>query len=287
MANSNGWGDGAGNNAIGWGQGAVNNSISWGDSHKKSSAGLTDIVGLAYETEYTAVLDRATALGYSLPSESVRTKQNTLLASLKSTGVWAKLDVFYVFAQDGGSAFGTLNWKNPNANQSTLVNSPTFVSNGGLMGNGTSSYIDTNYNPTTQGVQYGLNNASIYFFPHAINAGNFSGAVTTENRMGRGTSFNQRINAGGLTLATAFDYTATINAKSIHRTNSTSIDLYNGSTSENRALNSVNVPNTNLFIMRSTSIYGSHTCAAYAVGAQLTAENTSFINTWNTYKNSL
>ena len=45
MANSNGWGDGASNNAIGWGQGAVNNSISWGESHDESWAGLTDIVG--------------------------------------------------------------------------------------------------------------------------------------------------------------------------------------------------------------------------------------------------
>jgi hypothetical protein len=45
MANSNGWGQGANNNAIGWGQGAVNNSISWGYSHEVSWAGLTDIVG--------------------------------------------------------------------------------------------------------------------------------------------------------------------------------------------------------------------------------------------------
>ena len=44
MANSNGWGDGAANNSIGWGQGA-NNGIAWGDSHAKSWAGATDIVG--------------------------------------------------------------------------------------------------------------------------------------------------------------------------------------------------------------------------------------------------
>jgi hypothetical protein len=133
-----------------------------------------------------------------------------------------------------------------------------------------------------------LNNASIYFFPHALAAsGILVGSVGTENRMGRGTSVQNRLNASGLTLATSFEYTGIINAKSIHRTNSTSIDLYNGSTSENRLLISVNVPNVNLFIFRSSSTYGAHTCAAYAVGAQLTAENTSFINTWNTYKSSL
>jgi hypothetical protein len=29
MANSNGWGDGAANNAIGWGQGAINPDTMW------------------------------------------------------------------------------------------------------------------------------------------------------------------------------------------------------------------------------------------------------------------
>jgi hypothetical protein len=64
MANSNGWGDGAGNNAIGWGQGA-NNAIGWGDSHAKSYAGLTDIVGI---TTPPLLLDTYTgaAVAYSL-----------------------------------------------------------------------------------------------------------------------------------------------------------------------------------------------------------------------------
>ncbi len=54
MANSNGWGDGAANNAIGWGQGA-NNAIGWGDIHADSWAGLTDIVGIT--TDIKLLLD--------------------------------------------------------------------------------------------------------------------------------------------------------------------------------------------------------------------------------------
>jgi hypothetical protein len=287
MANSNGWGDGAGNNAIGWGQGAVNNSISWGDSHKISWAGLTDIVGFAYETEYTAVLDRATALGYSLPSESVRTKQNTLLASLKSTGVWAKLDVFYVFAQDGGSAFGTLNWKNPDANQSTLVNAPTFVSNGGLMGNGTSSYIDTNFNPLTQGVQYTQNNASRYFFTHAINTGRFDGNTSGTNSMFLGVSAAQRINAGSNTATPPIDFTSAVNTKSLHRTSSIAVTAYNSTTAQTIVQTSAAMTSANQWILRSATNYSTNTCAAYAMGASMIAEHSNFINTWNTYKNSL
>lgn len=289
MANSNGWGDGASNNSIGWGQGAVNNSIDWGNSHEVSWAGLTDIVGFAYEDEYQAILDKATALGYTLPSDAVKLKQNTLLASLKSTGVWAKLDVFYVFAQDGGSAFGTLNWKNPNANQATLVNAPTFVSNGGLMGNGTSSYIDTNFNPATQGVQYTQNNASRYFFTHAISGtGRFDGIITSGiNTIVRGASTAQRINSSSNSLLSAFDFTATVNTKSIHRTSLLDVTLYNSTTGVNGIQTSAAMASSNQFILRSATTYGAHTCAAYAMGASMISEHSAFIADWNTYKSSL
>ena len=289
MSNSNGWGDGAGNNLIGWGQGAVNNSISWGDSHKQSWAGSTDIVGLAYETEYAAILDKATALGYTLPSEAVKLKQNTLLASMKADGVWAKLDVFYVFAVDNNaSAFATLNWKNPNANQSTLVSSPTFVNKGGFQGNGTSSYIDTNFNPLTQGVQYNQNNASRYFFTHAIGTGRFDGTVASnKNTMFRGITNSQRINAGTNTSLITLDFTAAVNTKSFHRTSATDITAYNDTTGVSTTQLSAAMDSSNQFILRAGSLYGSHTCAAYAMGASMISEHSAFIADWNTYKNSL
>jgi hypothetical protein len=67
MANSNGWGDGAANNAIGWGQGA-NNAIGWGDIHADSWAGLTDIVGTPPVPPYSYLLDdySGAAAAYSL-----------------------------------------------------------------------------------------------------------------------------------------------------------------------------------------------------------------------------
>jgi hypothetical protein len=288
MANSNGWGDGASNNAIGWGQGAVNNSISWGDSHEVSWAGLTDIVGFAYEDEYQAILDKAIELGYSLPSDAVKLKQNTLLTSLKSTGVWAKLDVFYVFAQDGGSSFATLNWKNPAANQAgILVNAPTFTSNQGFTGNGTSSFIDTNFNPATQGVQYTQNNASRYFFTHAIGTGRFDGNTSGINSITLGTIGSQRINSGANNAVPSIDINSTANTKSIHRTSSTAITAYNSTTSQVAVQTSASIASANQWILRSSGNYGTHTCAAYGMGASMISEHTNFINSWNTYKSSL
>jgi len=117
---------------------------------------------ISFESEYTALLARATTLGYTLPSTSQQIKQNKLLVDLKVAGIWTNLDVFYMFATDGNSSFATLNWKNPNTNQSTLVNSPTFTTNQGFNGNGTSSYINTNYNPSTfASPKYLLTDASL------------------------------------------------------------------------------------------------------------------------------
>jgi hypothetical protein len=250
---------------------------------------LPFVVGESFDADYQAILNRATTLGYTLPSASVQAKQNTLLVSMKADGVWAKLDVFYVFAQDGGADFGTLNWKNPNANQSTLVNAPTFVSNGGLMGNGTSSYIDTNFNPSTQGVQYTQNNASRYFFTHAISGVSaFDGIMgSNNNRMIRTSVTSQRINSGALSLPTAFDFTATVNTKSIHRTSSISVTCYNSTTGSTFVQSSAAVDNANQLVLRASINYGAHTCAAYAMGASMISEHTAFINDWNTYKSSL
>jgi len=258
-----------------------------------ASANSNEVAVASFDSDYQAILNKGTSLGYNLPSDSVKLKQNTLLTNMKVDGVWAKLDVFYVFAQDGGSAFGTLNWKNPNANQATLVNAPTFVSNGGLQGNGTSSYIDTNFNTATQGVNYTRNNASMYFFPHAIGSSTtpFTGTDSSDfNRTQRSLSFNQRISSIS-PLSATFDFDTTITAKSIHRTSSTNVTLYNGTTSGARTQNSSVLVSLNLLILRAFNStapqYGNHTCAAFAAGAELTAENTNFVNDWTTYKNSL
>ena len=97
MANSNGWGDGAGNNAIGWGQGA-NNSIGWGDSHAKSWAGLTDIVGFD-----SAAISFFNASG--ITNQTEKQAINNLIVGLKSDGIWSKMKAVYPFVTDNRNIF--------------------------------------------------------------------------------------------------------------------------------------------------------------------------------------
>jgi hypothetical protein len=252
--------------------------------------------GTSFDSDYQVILDKAVSLGYTLPSSNTQTLQNTLLTSLKTDGVWDKLDIFYVFAVDNNaSEFATINWKNPNAllntpTQSTLINAPEFVNNGGFQGNGTSSYIDTNFNPATQGVQYTQNNASRYFFVHAISttAGRFDGnSNTNRNTMVRGLTNAQRINAGTNTASIALDFVNAVTTKAIHRTSATDITAFNGLTGISATQTSATMDSTNQLILKAGSQNGGHTCAAYAMGASLISENTDFVNAFDTYKSSL
>jgi len=249
--------------------------------------GLGLFQGGSFDADYQAVLNYATTQGYTLPSAGQQTLQNQLVVDLKAGGVWNKLDTLAVFATNGNIDFALIDWKR--LSQYTAVNSPTFTTNEGFTGNGTSSYVDSNFNPSTSGVNYTLNDASRYFFPHAfVSTGRIDGTTTTAvNSIVRSLLATQRINSGSGNLSVSFDYTAVVNPKSIHRTSLTSVDLFNGTSGTTGVQTSVSVLNSNQFVLRSGTSFGSHTASAYAMGASLVAENTAFVNAYNTYKSAI
>jgi hypothetical protein len=99
MANSNGWGDGASNNLIGWGQGA-NNNIGWGDSHAKSWAGLTDIVGITTDPAASAFIAAAGITG-----ATQQLAIDNLVKGLKADGIYSKMKAVYPFVTDIKNVF--------------------------------------------------------------------------------------------------------------------------------------------------------------------------------------
>jgi hypothetical protein len=139
MANSNGWGDGAANNAIGWGQGA-NNSISWGKSHSLSSAGATDIVGITTDADAQAFITAA-----AITDATQQTAINNLVVGLKADGLWTGITAIYPFV--GGTAT-THKWnlKDPRdldvAYRLSFNGGWTHNSNG-ITGNGVNTYAET------------------------------------------------------------------------------------------------------------------------------------------------
>ena len=252
----------------------------------------------SFDADYQAVLNRAVALGFNLPLAPQQIIQNNLVLALKAGGIWSKLDVLYIFANNAtnGFEFARLNWKNPNSNLATLFNPLTFITNEGFTGNGSGSYINTNFNPAIGTNNYVLNNASRHIFVR-----NQSTMATTLDGVSSGNSNASvginttllRINQGATSMSNSADFAGSNVLKSIHRTSTTNVELFVGTTQTSRTFNSTAVINEpQLILARGVSVmgggsYGTSQISMYSMGANLVAENTAYVNAFNTYITSL
>jgi len=240
--------------------------------------------GGGFDADYQAVLNYATTQGYTLPSASQQALQNQLVVDLKAAGVWSKLDTFAVFATDGDSDFALIDWIN--LSQYTAVNSPTFTTNGGFTGNGTSSYVNTNYNASTSATNYQLNNASRFYW-----VDNRTGTNWEDNLSGRAISGNNnstliRINSQTTSLNSAVDMRSD-GFKSINRTSSTNVEVFQNTTQYSRTATSVDIDGGTQVFLRAVTGYNASRFRFYGMGASIVSENTDFYNALNTYITSL
>lgn len=277
-------------------------------SKKKKRYWLSSTQGVSYSSEYQAVLDRGTTLGYALPSGDQRVLQNQLIVDLKSAGIWTLLDVFYVFATDGDSDFATINWKSPSANQASKVNSPTFTSDLGFNGNGTTSYILTNFVPATHGVNFLQNAASA--FAH-VNTNSSSGSfadfgvrgIVGMGNMGR-VFLNGRngsnihvFNVNENTTTGITRGTATVSSVGLFQVQRTASNLQrilkNGvqvgaddtAVSSGRSTNSIGV---GAMIMNGgAETFSTRVVSCFGAGGSLTGLEPALYTAWNTYFTSL
>lgn len=223
---------------------------------------------------------------YEDTGETESILQNQFMLAIKTAGVWDKLDVLCVFRGSGDGA-ALVDWKR--LSEVTNIGCD-FVGTQGFKGDPpNSAYIDTGFEPGTMGVNYTLNDASRYFFPYEFGAGPMDGSTGagSRNRMLLNNSTDHKINQNAATpLSSTFEYTATVQPKSIHRTSATDVTLFNGTTSASRTGLSQGTIN-NLLILRNNTDYAGHKVAAYAAGASMVAENTAFVAAWNTYITAL
>lgn len=215
--------------------------------------------------------------------------QNQFMLAIKAAGVWAKLDVLCVFKGSGDGA-ALVDWKR--LSEVTNIDCD-FDSTQGFIGDASiPAYIDTNF-AATAGTNFTQNNASRYFFPYAFSGtgpmdGSIQGGGGSRNKMLLNNSTSHKINQNGtVPLSSTFEYTTTVQPKSIHRTSATAVTLFNGTTSASRTAVSDTLVGVNLYILRDTNDYADHTVAAYAAGASMVAENTAFVAAWNTYITAL
>ena len=226
---------------------------------------------------------------YEDTDEAQSILQNQFMLAIKAAGVWAKLDVLCVFIGSGKNA-ANVDWKRLSEVKNYDCD---FDTTQGYTGSSLiPAYIDTNF-AATAGTNFTQNNASRYFFPYAFSGagpmdGSIQGGGGSRNRMILDNTTRHKINQSGLVpLSSTFEYTTTVQPKSIHRTSATNVTLFNGTTSANRTAVSTTLSTANLYILRDTNDYADHTVAAYAAGASMVAENTAFLAAWNTYITAL
>lgn len=237
--------------------------------------------------EYMSILTEATTQGYTLPSADQQVKQNLFIQTLKSNGVWDKSDLILVFANNGSKEFACINWKNPSGNKATIASSPTFTVNQGFTGNGTNSFINTNYAPSGL-ANYKLNDASRYVYLRVSAVNKIIDGVSgnTSNTMTTFPSVNQKINQGGVNSLTSIDFSG-VGMKSMNRTSSTNITYFNDSVSGTTTATSISVNPVEQLILQSVGSFGAHQVSFYLMGASLVSENSSLVTAFSTYLNSL
>lgn len=240
--------------------------------------------------EYQSILDYATTQGYTLPSQNQQVKQNQLLSDLVFYGIWSKIDTFSVFATDGSENFALIDWKR--LSQMTAVNSPTFTTNQGFTGNGTSSYINSNFKPLTNKVNISLNSASFgaYFYTNNIQDKGF-GAIGYYLNPTTATS-------GGVSLIRSIFNGPGINGGShsgrqgffqVNRKNSTEVNHIKNGTDLGAFLStSTSIINNDLYLLAyNTGEFATDQISIYFAGASLYNERNDFYTAVNTYMTSL
>lgn len=219
------------------------------------------------------------------PSNPVKQLYNTIIASLKTTGIWGRLDILYVLAVGTNQQAG-LNWKSPGNFTMTDVPTPVFKSNRGVTGDtwGGTGSKNTNWKASVNAVQYTLNDASLFAWSgtNTRSDGNllFSDVTALTSYVSPWAAsldtVGHGLNSAG---ANAFAPGAANGLYSTSRTSSASYIVYRNATSLGTQSTTSSAVPTNFHYVGAPDI----TLMA-GLGASLTAQNmTDLYNTFSTY----
>lgn len=120
----------------------------------------------------------ATSFG-SNPSPSFVSALDTMIVGMRTDGNILLLDRFWIFAQEV-QGYSRVSIVNPSSTQITEIGTPTWTTNQGYTGDGSTMYLKTGFVPSTNGVNFILNSASIGMYSRTDVNGNYidMGAIT-------------------------------------------------------------------------------------------------------------
>lgn len=252
------------------------------------------------DPDYEAIISYATTQGFTLPSINQRGLQQQLVIDLKIAGIWNKLDSFTVFATDGDDDFALIDWKR--LSQYSAINSPDFTPNQGFKGNGFTTYINTNFKPLTNGVNFTQNNASMGIYRRIFGGGGSVGQMgvaqypTPNNAVtwlcvSRGFNLSRFNDFGGGGIPTTNILSTGL--ITMNRINNTTYNFFdNGILHQQVTQTTTGLPNLDVLVLAlsdngSPTQYTQDQFSMVYMGADLTNEQGDFTNILNTYLTSL
>src|SRR5690606_12295534 len=120
-----------------------------------------------FSDEYLAFKSYLEGQTIDLPNEAGQKADDQLIKDLKDAGLWSKIDAIWNFTTAGVAAYALVNLKSPGDHTATLhgTTNPSYVAKEGFHGNAAqSAYINFHWTPSTDGINFLQNDASVHYF---------------------------------------------------------------------------------------------------------------------------
>jgi hypothetical protein len=256
----------------------LGNRCRWGAARAYDSDALawqTAVVGAGGSVSYAQ-------LGYV----------DRLVFDLKAAGVWTSLDRLFLFAAESTpQALVDLIARA----SATAVNSPAFTANRGWQGNGTSSYVDSNFNPVGGG-KYSQNDAAwgVWLETNSGSGGMVGNDNGAYSRFLINSSLNRELNINSLTNGGSYNAAQSTGFHHGQRTGASASAAYgvNGAQEATTSTSSFGPPNRTITFLAvnytALALFSASRLAAGWIGKSITpSQVASFYTAMRTYMTSV
>lgn len=225
--------------------------------------------GAAYSAEATA----AFAAMDVQPSSALKDIYATAIDGLVAAGLWAIRDAYYFLNVETAQA-ARVNLKNPGTYNLTAFNSPAFTAKVGYAGNGSTSYLDSNFNPSTAGGIWAQNDASIFVW--SLTSGQAASAILGYNGSGNYPLYtryttNQTFGAINSTSPMTVANLDGSGFYCVTRSGAEATKIFkNGADHVTGTQTSAALSNLNVTLLRDNATYSSRSVAFFGFGGHVT-----------------
>ncbi len=204
---------------------------------------------------------------------------NTLISSLKTAGVWTKLDCLYVLAAADSQA-ALVNWKNPGTFNLTAAGSPTFSADDGYTGDASSASLATGFTPSTAGGSYTQDSAHIGAWvlnditsTSAYSIAHISGSTPQAIMRPRSTATQAVWTVNNATAVTTATVTTSAGHTMANRSAADAQQIYKDGAELGTSVGaSTGLPTSAIHLLRGFSSFSAHQVAAAHIGGSLGAD---------------